>query len=193
MTTRKTANARATARKPTRKPAHKVQKRSSTRQASAIFGAILVGIALLWFGWLYARQANPTLGAMNFSLPAVLNSASTATATDPLVAAGITLATPAQDQQPAIGHEQAILLADQMQPEAAANAGSVSAEYVLLSDSNKTLSVPLQNTPVWVVHYTKIAGPHPDTAADPHATTTLHDLYIFLNASNGQELLALWL
>jgi hypothetical protein len=188
MAPRKTASSRRKGRQ----PARKVQPRSGMRQASAIFGAILVGTAILWFGWLYARQVNPSLGAINFSLPAALHSASTATATDPLVAAGITLATPAQDQQPAIGHEQAILLADQMQPEAAANAGSVSAEYVLLSDSNKTLGVTLQNTPAWVVHYTKVAEPHPDTAADPQATTTQHDLYIFLNASSGQELLALW-
>jgi hypothetical protein len=189
MAQRKTA----VAQRPGRQPARRVRPRSGTKQASAIIGAILVGTAILWFVWLYARQVNPALGALNFSLPAALHSSSTATATDPLVAAGITLAIPAQDQQPSIGHEQAILLADQMQPDAALNAGSVSAEYVLLSDSSKTLSATLQNTPAWVIHYTKVAEPHPDTSADPQARTTQHDLYIFLDATSGQELLALWL
>jgi hypothetical protein len=42
------------------------------------------------------------------------------------------------------------------------------------------------------VHYTHVASAGPDTAADPHASNAPHDCYIFLDASSGKELFAIW-
>lgn len=164
------------------------------RRISAIAGLILVGIALLWVGWQMARQANPALNQVKFTLPGFLSSNVTPTApTDPLVAAGITLAVPPESPQPVLNREQAILLANQIQPEAATQASSVSVAYVLFSyDGNNDATPTYVKEPAWVVHYSNIKEPRPDTSADTEATSTQHDCYVFLDADSGQQLLSIW-
>jgi hypothetical protein len=165
---------------------------TNMRQISAIGGAILVGVALLWFLWFYVRQANPALAT--FTWP-ILNAHNTAVSTpDPLLAAGITVVSASQSQQPLIGRQQALLLADQMQPGVAAKAGGVSLDYVLCSyhNPNPTSIVTFQNTLAWVIHYTKVSEPNPDTSADPKASANQHDVYVFLDANSGKELLTIW-
>lgn len=189
MATRKTARPEAVARKsPRKRPPD-----SAMRQFSAITGAVLVGMALLWFVWLLVRQLSPGLVSITFPLPNVMmNSASGQS--DPLAAAGITLSSPAQGQEPLLTERQALLLANQIEPGVAGRAGGVDAQYTLFSYHSANSSYPdFHNVPIWLIHYTQISEPPPNTSADPHASTTHHDFYVFLDANSGRELLAIWL
>lgn len=177
-----------TARKPRRR-----EPGASLRQLSAIVGGLLICAALAWFSWLLVRQHSPGLAEMRFPFAGPQTQPTAQATVDPLLAAGITLATPAQGQAASLTRQQALLLADQMEPQAAAHASNVSAEYVLFSyKGSKTTIAALYDTPAWLVHYSKVSGVGPDTDADPHATNTSHDCYLFLDANHGQELLALW-
>lgn len=181
------------ARKPRGVAARKSTRRREPgalpRRLSALVGGILICVALLWFGWLLARQHNPGLASVRFPF----SGPQTQPTADPLLAAGITLTTPAQGQTASLNRQQALLLADQMEPQAAAHANSVSADYVLLNyKGSANTTAALHDVPAWLVHYSKVSGAAPDTAADPHAANTPHDCYLFLDATTGQELLALW-
>ena len=189
MAVRKTGRAeRVAARKSVRRDAPEVH----LRWWSALAGGLLIGAALVWFGWLALGQHSPGL---TFRFP-YLGSQSQPTAqptVDPLVAVGISLSTPAPSQVALLTQQQALLLAGQLEPQAAAHAGKVSASYVLFSyKGSKTTTAAVHGVPAWLVHYTNVASAGPDSAADPHATNTTHDCYLFLDANSGQELLALW-
>lgn len=160
----------------------------ATRRFSAGVGIVLVGLALLWSGWLYLHQTNSSVPFLSF------RSSSTPAPGDPLAAAGITLSTPAQGQQPQLTRAQALLLANQKEPTVAARAGLVDARYTLFSYKSADAAQPVFNAvPVWMVHYTRINEPPPDTSADSHASRAPHDFYVFLGAQSGKELLAIWL
>lgn len=191
MAVRKTSRSRGTIAD---RSARKRTPDSVARQFSAIVGAALIGVALLWFAWLLVRQLNPGTLSIVFPLPGTLSQTSANEPTNPLTAAGITLSTPEQGQKPLLTQQQALLLANQAEPQVAVHAHGVDAVYTLFSykDSNSTSS-SWQDVPTWLVHYTGVEEPQPDTAADPQATHRSHDLYIFLDASSGQELLAIWL
>ncbi len=164
-----------------------------TRRFSAIAGCVLVVFALLWFSWLLLRQINPTLGAVTLPLPGSYGQNTPASTSEPLTAAGITLTQPVQGQEPTLTRQEALLLAGQLEPSAAAHAGTVAEQYTLFSYGNPSATQKsFQNVPIWLIHYSKISEPPPDTAADPHASAVHHDVYIFLDAGNGQELLDLW-
>jgi hypothetical protein len=163
------------------------------RRASAIAGGVLICAALAWFGWLLLRQHNPGLTQLHFSFPGLQVQPTAQPTVDPLLAAGITLSTPAQGQTTHLSQQQARLLADQLEPQAAVHASSVSTEYVLLTYKGGSATTgALQEAPAWMIHYTRVSVAAPDTAADPHATSTPHDCYLFLDANSGQELFALW-
>lgn len=171
--------------------ARKHQPDSAMRQVSAIIGAALIGAALLWFAWLLVRQLNPGAASITFPFSGPMVQNSTPAAADPLVAAGITLTTPGQEQTPRLSKQQALLLAGQIEPQVAARASGVSAEYALFTYTAHGAS--FHDVPAWLVHYTGVAEPGADADADPHAANTPHDLYVFLDAQSGQELLAIWL
>jgi hypothetical protein len=162
------------------------------RNGSALLGGLLICAALAWFGWLLLRQHSPGL-SFNFPFTGFSNQPTAQATADPLVSAGITLGTPAAGQTSALSREQALLLANQMEPQAAAHASHIDAAYVLLTYKGKASTLTsLQEAPAWLVHYTHVASAGPDTAADPHASNTSHDCYIFLDANNGKELFAIW-
>jgi hypothetical protein len=190
MAVRKTTRPdRATARRATDRSASEVRM----RRLSAIIGGVLICATLAWFGWLVARQHNPGLAAINFPFPGLQGQPTAQSTVDPLLAAGITLTTPTQGQSALLSEQQARLLADQMEPQAAAHASTVSARYILFSYKGSTATTASSHdVPAWFIHYINVAGPGSDTAADPHATNTSHDCYLFLDANSGQELLALW-
>lgn len=190
------------ARKPSRPTQATRQSRSGrgrrgpdavSRQFSAIIGVALIGAAALWFIWLLVRQVNPGMVSLNFPFSNLLPPHQASAPVDPLAAAGITLSAPSQGQEPGLTRQQAILLANQMEPQASAKAAGVSAQYTLFSYQSAGNGASFHNVPVWLIHYTGISEPGPDTAADPHATGAKHDLYVFLDASSGSELLAIWL
>jgi hypothetical protein len=168
---------------------------ASSRRLSAVAGGILIAAAALWFLWLLVRQVNPGMVSLRLPFPPNPQPARSANApVDPLAVAGITLSAPPQGREPALTQQQAILVAGQIEPQSAARAAGFDARYTLFSYQGVTLeSAGFHNVPVWLIHYWGIPEPRPDTAADPHATGTKHNFYVFLEASSGRELLAIWL
>ena len=190
MVARKTARpGKAALRRPTRKRA----REGAMPRVSALVGGLLICAALAWFGWLLLRQHDLAGLTFRFPFAGSQNQPATQTAADPLVAAGITLTTPGSGQPAILTWQQALLLANQMEPQAAAHASNVSSSYVLVSYQGKTPAMTaLHDVPAWLVHYTHVASAGPDTGADPHAANPSHDCYLFLDANSGQELFALW-
>jgi hypothetical protein len=190
MAERRTSRQVSTVRKSTRK-----QPQEAVRyQFSAIIGGALIALALLWFVWLLIRQMNPLMNSITLPMPGSFVQNPPASSGDPLAAAGITLTSPTQGQEPALTKQQALLLAGQIESAVATRAGGTDVQYTLFSYSSPdTSQTSFHNVPVWLIHYSKVSEPHPDTSADPHASTVQHDFYVFLDATSGQELLAIWL
>lgn len=185
---------RKTPRPTTRKSERKRRPDSGLRQLSAVIGGVLVCLAILWFVWLLVRPLSAGVISINFPIPNILPQNPPNAPKDPLLAAGITLSTPAQGQQPRLTRQQAIFLVNQMEPQAAAHSSGVDAQYTLFSyHGSDAQASGFQNAPAWLVHYTGVTEPHPDTAADPHASVSQHDLYVLLDANTGRQLLAIWL
>jgi hypothetical protein len=111
-----------------------------------------------------------------------------------LVAEGITLGH--ADQTPKLSQQQAVFIARQREPDAATRAKSVSARYVLLNypvRSTPTTHPNLTNVPVWMVWYQHVPQDRADPSTDPTPSAhPYHDLYVFLDATSGKELLAVW-
>jgi hypothetical protein len=193
MAVRKTSRSEGTT---TRNSLRKRTTDRTTRQFSAIVGSALIGVALLWFIWLLVRQLSPAMVSISFPLP-IPGAPSQPTANppaDPLAAAGITLSAPAQGQEPLLTRQQALLLTTALEPQIAAQAGGSDARYTLFSyRGSNSAAVSYHDVAAWLVRYTGISEPQPDTAADPHAADTHHDFYVFLDANSGRELLAIWL
>ncbi len=166
-----------------------------SRVTSGIIGGILLGLGGIWLGWLFLHQ----FGGSYLQLPAFPLTGFAPTAQPgiqqiaPLIAEGITLGQPSQT--PAINQQQATLLASQLEPNAATNAKKTSVQYVLLNVSNKgipTIHANLNNVPVWMVLYQKIPLQPADASVDPASSSrSSYDLYLFLDANSGKELLAI--
>lgn len=161
-----------------------------SRRFSALAGGLLILAAALWFLWLLMRQMSPGMVSFHFPFPNPLPARSANVPVDPLAAAGVTLAAPLQGQEPGLTQQQAVLVAGQVEPQAATRATEVDARYALFSYQGSASG--FHNVPVWVIHYRQVAEPRPDTAADPGAAGAKHDFYVFLEASSGRELLAIW-
>jgi hypothetical protein len=103
-----------------------------------------------------------------------------------LTAEGITLSS--ANQNPTLSQQQAVTLANQLEPDAANNAKSIYARCVLLSHAS------LNSVPVWMVAYQKIPIEPNSASVDPASSTrTSHDLYVFVDANTGKELLSVWI
>ena len=160
-----------------------------SRKLSGIVGAILFGIGILWIGWLllssHSNVSDIPLwpGISNPSTPVNVQAT-------PLLAEGISVSL--AHQTPSISQQQALTLANQYEPDAAAQAKNVRADFVLL---NYVPSVPathndFNNTPVWMIWYQHI----PLAQDDPSASTrSSHDLYVFLDGTTGKEVLKVWI
>ena len=164
-----------------------------SRQSSKIVGIILLVVAAVWLGWLVFYRGAPA-GISILSFPGLPPLNTPIGQPSPLVAAGITLGRPSQ--LPALNQQQALLIASQLEPDAAANAKKTSSEYVLLnytSTSTSSSHSSLRNVPVWLIQYQQIPLASADPAVDPNApANATHDLYVFLDANSGKELLAIW-
>lgn len=102
-----------------------------------------------------------------------------------LQAEGITLGHPSQT--PGLTQQQAVLLASQLMPDAATQAKSTKASYVLLNypaGSNHPAHTSFNNVAAWMIVYQQV----PVT----FASQSHQDLYLFLDANTGKELLAIW-
>ncbi len=158
---------------------------------SGIIGGALIAVCALWLGWLYLHQSGgahlPALPGIMF-VPPVSSNVQIA----PLTAEGITLGH--TSQVPALSQQQAFLIASQLEPGTAARSKSSSANYVLLNYPNQgtpATHVNLNSVPAWMVVYQKVPVTPADASVDSGpAFHTTYDLYLFLDANSGKELLA---
>lgn len=148
---------------------------------TGIVGGVLLVIALVWAFLLVFHPSLASRISSSLQLPGV---ASTPTAQiSVLQAEGITLAHPSQ--APELTQQQALLLASQLEPDAATQAKSTKASYVLLNyPAGGNGSSSFNNVPAWMIVYQQV----PVT----FSSQSHQDLYLFLNASTGKELLAIW-
>lgn len=164
-----------------------------SRQSSKIVGAMLLIVAALWLGWLVFHRGAP-VGISILQIPGLVPINTPIEQPSPLLAAGITLGRPSQ--APALNQQQALLIANQLEPDAATNAKKTSSEYVLLnyrSTSASASHTSLSNVPAWMVLYQQIPLAPTDPSVDPNSPShATHDLYVFLDANSGKELLAIW-
>ena len=168
-------------------------KRTPARQprlATGIVGGILLGLAGIWLVWLLLHQlGGPALPRL--PVGGLAPTSAPATQITPLAAKGITLGH--TDQTPALNKQQALLIASQLEPDAAIKSKSTSAQYVLLNYPNKSTPAAhpdLNGVPTWMVLYQKIPLEPTDASVDPTPFPhSYYDLYVFLDANNGKELL----
>jgi hypothetical protein len=158
---------------------------------SAVTGSILVGACALWLGLLFLHQAGRA------QLPALPNfiavpSASAGPQIAALTTEGITLGQ--ARQAPALSQQQALSIANQLEPGAAAGSVRTSARYVLLyypSRSAPAAHANFDGVPTWMVIYQKIPLGPANASVDPGSSSrSSYDLYVFLDAQSGKELLA---
>ena len=174
-------------RAPGRQPA------SLMRSLSAIVGVILFLVAIAGFAW-YSAHQQQLLPLPALPIPGIAPNNPSMEQVPPLFAAGITLSHPTQT--PGLNQQQALLIASQFEPEAAANAQNTSAQYVLLNYSARgtpAAQSDLNHVPTWMILYQGIPLQPSDPSVDPTPfPQSHHDLYVFLNANTGKELLTIW-
>ncbi len=157
------------------------------KSRSAVVGSILLCLSFLLLGWLLLSQHNNSSGS--FVWPSLSGTNATPASNAPLpslTAEGITLSQ--ANQNPTLSQQQAVTLANQLEPDAASNAKSINARYMLLSHAS------LNNVPVWMVAYQRIPIEPNNASVDPTSSTRAsHDLYVFVDANTGKELLSVWI
>lgn len=172
----------------------KRRRRSQSKRISGIAGAVLLGLGCLWLGWLLLGQHNNTSGAFVWPLFGANSTSSADTQVPQLVAEGINLSH--AGQSPRLNQQQAVTIANQLEPQAAINAKSMSAKYVLLNytATGTSAHATLNNVPVWMILYQRIPIEPNNAAVDPvPSTRSSHDLYVFVDANSGKEVLSVWL
>lgn len=158
-------------------------------------GSMLTVLAILWLGSLLLYRLG--VGGVllpSLPLPGLAPTAPPRAHVSPLAAAGISLRRPTR--APALTQQQALFMAGQLEPDAATQAKETSAQYVLLNyagTSTTTLPASLNNIPTWMIVYQHIPLAPADPTVDPTPfPQSQHDLYVFLDANSGKELLAIW-
>lgn len=161
-----------------------------------VVGGILIVMASLWLGLLLLRHFGVGVAGLSFlPLPSLVSTAPPTAPVSSLAAAGVSLGHPTRS--PALTQQQALMIASQLEADAATKAKKTSAQYVLLNYrgiSASTLHPDLNNVPAWMIMYQQIplAPTDPSVDSTPFPQTH-HDLYVFLDANTGKELLAIWL
>jgi hypothetical protein len=176
---------RTTARSKDKRPA------SPLRAISGVVGGILLFAGIVGLVWLVTHQ-RPILPTL--PLPGLASTRPLAVQIPSLLAAGITLGRPTH--QPALNQQQALLIASELEPDAATHAESASAQYILLnyvSRSTPATHPNLNNYPAWMILYQNIPLAPGDVSVEPTPVPQSHyDLYVFLDANTGKELLTIW-
>ncbi len=172
----------------------KRRQRLQSKRVSGVVGAVLLGLGCLWLGWLLLGQHN-TSGSGSFVWPIVgANVAPTDAPVPQLVAAGIS--TGPANGSAALNQQQAMAIANGLEPDASANARTSNAKYVLLNyvPTGSSSHGAVTNTPVWMILYQHIPVTPNSASVDPvPSTRTYHDLYVFIDANSGKEVLTVWI
>ena len=170
-----------------------VNQATRTRWISGIIGAFLLALAFLWLAWMVSNRFTGGAGLSFLPIPGLTQATPTVGQVAPLAAAGILLGTPTSP--PALTQQQALLMAGELEPDAATNAQKTSASYVLLNYDGTGTATPqhaISNQPAWMVLYQQIPQQSSDPSADPSQSLPKHyNLYVFLDANSGKELLAI--
>ena len=164
---------------------------------SAIVGGMLFVMAIAGFAWFLTHQQQLS-SLPTFPLPGFAPINPPTVQVPPLLAAGITLGHPTQ--APGLNQQQALVIAGQLEPDAAAMAQNTNAQYVLLTYSGTgtggatpAAQHDLNHVPAWMILYQNIPLQPSDPSVDPTPfPQSHHDLYVFLDANTGKELLAIW-
>ncbi|HYT34443.1 MAG TPA: hypothetical protein VEL69_05365 [Ktedonobacteraceae bacterium] len=183
------------ARKQSRAPARHDSTTPRFRRVSGVLGAILLALAGIWLAWLLLHQfvgaAIPAPPVPSNIGVAPANPSDTQIA--PLTAEGITLGHP--DTTPGLSQQQALFISGQLEPNAASKAKTTSAQFVLLNYPNKgtpAAHADYHNIPAWMVLYQGIPLKPAAAAVDPTPSPrSTYNLYVFLDANSGKELLAI--
>jgi hypothetical protein len=166
---------------------------SQPHRAGKVVGVILIAMAFLILGWLLLNRFGLRSSGQSFLPRPGLDATTLSTAqSPPLAAAGISLGHPTET--PALTQQEAIFIASQLEPDAATKAKKTSTQYVLLSyaGTNTSASYPgFHNVLAWMIVYQQIPLASADLGVTPFPKTH-YDLYLFLDANTGKELLALW-
>ena len=184
---------RTTRRPPTSpRPPVPPTRPAPSHRITGIVGGVLLGLGVLWIGWLLVHQlGGPALPLPSFPIGNFGSTPAPNVQSSPLAAIGITVS--ASNQTTMLNKQQALLIASQLEPDASTHAKSITAQLVLLNYANKSTPAThadFNNTPVWMVLYQKIPIQSADPSVDPTPLTkTSYDLYVFLDANSGKELL----
>ncbi len=174
------------------RPAPK-RRNSPLRVLSGIVGGLFLVVGIVGFGWFFVYQHQaPVLPTL--PLPGLAPTNQPVVQIAPLLAEGITLVSPTQT--PGLSQEQALLVASQLEADAAAEASTTTAQYVLLSYASRStpaIGPKLSDVPAWMVVYQNIPLQPSDASVDPTPFPHSHfDLFVFLDATTGKELLTIW-
>ena len=172
----------------------KRRSKLQSKRVSAIAGAILLGLGCLWLGWLLLGQHNTSASGSILWPVAGTNATPTDVPIPQLIAAGISLS-PATSSS-ALNQQQAMAIANGLEPDAAANAKSTKTRYALLNyvPTGTSTHATVINTPVWMVLYQRIPIAPNNAVVDPvPSTRSYHDLYVFVDANSGKEVLSVWI
>ncbi|HET9918867.1 MAG TPA: hypothetical protein VFQ30_03420 [Ktedonobacteraceae bacterium] len=163
------------------------------RLITGLVGGILLAGGLLWAVWLVLHPAlRPNLSSLPI-VGKVLPTSVPQMQIPPLTAEGITLGHASQTA--GLSQQQALLIAATLEPDAAKKAQKTSASYVLLNYPTGKYNnhASLTDMPVWMIVYQKIPLQAADASVDPTPfPQSTQDLYLFLDANSGKEVLAIW-
>ena len=171
------------AEKYSRKRTRKREPRPLSHLLSGLVGGVLLGIAVIWLGVLLLQRVGVSVPALPPISGIGPSSQAPETQITPLVAEGITLGS--TNQTPALNQQQALLLASELEPDAASHAKVTGAKYVLLNYPNTStpaVHANFKGVPAWMITYQQIP--------QQSSSQATYDLYVFLDANSGQELLA---
>jgi hypothetical protein len=170
------------------------QQTSRVYRISGIVGGILLLIGCSGLAWLLLHPHVNSGQSAGLTVADPGPTAISEMQIPQLLAEGIVLGH--ASQPPALSRQQALFIAGQLEPDAAAKAKNVSTRYVLLTYNSTVTPAahpPLKDVPVWIVWYQKIPLEAASSSVDPTPfAQATHDLYVFLDASSGKELMAVW-
>lgn len=157
---------------------------------SQVIGGMLLGIFVFWLARFLFFSAPTSPQVLPFDGASAPPAATTISTPAALKDAGITLESSAAPAT--MSQAQALQLAQQFEPDAASGAKKTVAQAVLLTYPASAAikgHADYQRVPVWMVWYQQIPQGQNDVAIDNQSA---HDLYVFLDARAGQEVLTVW-
>jgi hypothetical protein len=162
---------------------------------SQILGGILLGIGIFWLAKIFFFSAPATAPSLPMAgvnaTPTSLSQKGTVSTPASLRAAGITLSG-VQGSTP-IDEAQALQLARQDEPDATSSAKKLVATAVTLDYPAAAAArgqQDIRHLMAWMIWCQQVPQGGEGIAVDKQPN---HDLYIFLDAKTGQEVLTIWL